>query len=320
MADGLVVKVGPQMRAEQQIYEEAAAWVEQLAELSPEQQQQLELWLAQSEQHQHCYQRCLKLWQSQQLESALRTSAPVPRAEKSRFWQLAWLPAAAALVMVAVLQWPVQPELTPLLLSTTAGAAQQKLLPDGSTVQMAGESQLSFSQTAQQRQVQLKKGEALFHVTHLQDEQPFIVDTGAVQVRVTGTRFSVNKLSSHTLVTVVEGSVRVSASGQTYQLIANQQLKLIPGVKAAVVQLAAGYQHPMQQRWLQVQDMPLGELLEQLDRYLPEQILLPDVKAAQLPVSGRFDLEQPLDAVHLAAAAAQLKVSPYAGQLVLRSY
>ncbi|MFC4656176.1 MULTISPECIES: FecR family protein [Rheinheimera] len=307
------------MKDEQQIFEQAAAWVELQDELSPAQQRELDAWLAESELHRSCYLRCLQLWRSDSLTHALARQVVTP-AKAPRRWQLAWIPAAAAMALLAVLQWPADSGPAPLLLSTHSGPAQQMTLPDGSRVQLAGESQLSFVQQPAERRLQLTQGEALFEVTHLQDEQPFIVSSGAVQVRVTGTRFSVNKLSGATLVTVLQGSVRVSTAQQSYALKAGQQLKWQQSGEAQLTELAAGYQHPLLQRWLEVQDMPLGELLEQLDRYLPEQILLPDAKAAALPVSGRFDLQHPLDAVHLAAAAAQLKVSPYAGQLVLRAY
>lgn len=66
-----------------------------------------------------------------------------------------------------------------------------------------------FSESA--RQVFLLRGRAIFNVQHA-PARPFVVDAGAVQVRVLGTRFVVEQLEPQVRVSVAQGRIELSSA------------------------------------------------------------------------------------------------------------
>lgn len=96
------------------------------------------------------------------------------------------------------------------------GERSKVVLPDGSTVQLNGGSQLKFSPafTSRKRTV-LLEGEAFFDVAH-DPSHPFVVETGNLQIKVLGTRFNVSSYpDDKTITTYLEqGKVEVSIEGQ----------------------------------------------------------------------------------------------------------
>src|SRR5688572_32627171 len=85
-----------------------------------------------------------------------------------------------------------------------------RTLADGTRVELNANTSLRFENTRTQRLVQLASGEAHFIVTK-DESRPFIVQTPAGSVRVTGTTFNVRSDPARNTfeVTVVEGSVQV---------------------------------------------------------------------------------------------------------------
>lgn len=113
-----------------------------------------------------------------------------------------------------------------------AGKDMKITLSDGTQVWLNENSRLTYPTVfrGKDRCVTLQ-GEAYFQVTH-DDHHPFIVKAGGMQTRVLGTEFNVNTSdASHPHVTLVEGSVEVSA-------IANNMVKgqkvISPGEDATV--------------------------------------------------------------------------------------
>lgn len=63
-------------------------------------------------------------------------------------------------------------------------------------------------------------------------------------------------------------------------------------------------------------EAPLGSVVERLRPYFPGVIRVTD-EAASLPVTGVFPLDQPLRALDALVHTLPLKISRYAGYLVL---
>ncbi len=98
---------------------------------------------------------------------------------------------------------------------TTTDTLIEKVLPDGSTVWLNKQSQLSFPTTfsTKERVVQLN-GEAFFKVTK-HPNQPFIVQLPNSEIKVLGTAFNVRAYPEETttVVEVAEGKVAFKAVG-----------------------------------------------------------------------------------------------------------
>lgn len=106
------------------------------------------------------------------------------------------------------------------------GNAYELILADGTQVWLNAESELSYPTrfTGNTREVKLK-GEAYFKVTK-NAEQPFIVKTKEIDIRVLGTSFNVAAYQTDltTSVTLVEGSVAVSTeNGECHNIVPSEQ-------------------------------------------------------------------------------------------------
>lgn len=91
---------------------------------------------------------------------------------------------------------------------TALGERRQVALPDGSLMDLNSRSVVAVHYVKGQRGIELKQGEAMFSVEH-DTSRPFVVDAGAGQVTVTGTRFDVRRDDDQTRVVVEAGTVKV---------------------------------------------------------------------------------------------------------------
>src|SRR5512138_3069819 len=91
---------------------------------------------------------------------------------------------------------------------TAVGEQRSIALEDGSVVQLNTHSQLRTHFSRSLRAVELLEGEAIFRVTK-DAHRPFRVRTGATDIVAVGTAFNVNADDARTIVTVLEGRVRV---------------------------------------------------------------------------------------------------------------
>jgi transmembrane sensor len=95
--------------------------------------------------------------------------------------------------------------------ATNAGEMRSITLEDGSVVELNTRSKLRARFTANERRVQLLSGEAIFKVAK-NPRRPFRVSAGSTDIVAVGTAFNVDAHSSRTVVTVLEGRVRVTAN------------------------------------------------------------------------------------------------------------
>ncbi|EWH11700.1 Iron-dicitrate sensor, membrane component [Catenovulum agarivorans DS-2] len=317
------------MKDKQAIFEQAAEWAEIVDELTEQQQQELQLWLAADPAHQQAYEKCMAILHSQELSYALQSlpnQISKKTADKPRFLftkkQLLGSCCLALLALCAsIFTLKTSPEMVPIVAATPTdehNQSQQIALPDGSVMTLAGETQLTFNQQQKVRNVILDKGESLFAVEHIADDQPFYVHAGEVRVQVTGTTFSVDKNDYSTQVIVVEGSVVVGANKQQVVLTAGQSVEVINGKIADKIIYPQAIQHHLQANWLDAQQMSLGAVIAKLDRKLTEQISLEDPSLMAMSVNGRFNLNQPKQTLKMLALASNLRLAEYPGHILIR--
>jgi len=121
-----------------------------------------------------------------------------------------WMPMAASIVGACVMAggacWLAT---RPPTYQTDVGEQRVITLEDQSIVRLNSRSKLQVRLLPSLREVRLLEGQALFEVAH-DSARPFIVRSGDVAVRAVGTQFDVNRRESGTVVTVVEGRVKVN--------------------------------------------------------------------------------------------------------------
>jgi hypothetical protein len=117
-------------------------------------------------------------------------------------------------------------------LSTARGETYQVRLPDGTLVYLNAASSLTYAASLIEngKRVVNLSGEGYFEVA--KDKQhPFIVKTDRQEVEVLGTHFNISSYADDEVekTTLLEGSVKLSASGNAKVLRPGQQAKLVAG-------------------------------------------------------------------------------------------
>ena len=225
------------------LLDEAADWLARKdLGLSPTEEREFQQWLAQDERHAGAWAEVNEPWQK--LEDVRADGmaewmvVELARRERKRARRRTWLRlggmAAAAVVLLGVSLsiWrdgdPVPATLPeapppvaektlaqtrPAQLPATESAVllkpEQRVLEDGTIVDLKGDALISVSFTQRRRVVRLVSGTAHFEVTH-DPNRPFIVRAGAVSVRAVGTAFAVERSDEAADVLVTEGKVGVA--------------------------------------------------------------------------------------------------------------
>ena len=133
------------------------------------------------------------------------------RPRRSMRWHS--LAAAAAVILAAGINWTLHGSLETSRVqvrsfATAASEHRSFSLPDGSRIELAGDSRLKATLRANVRDIELLQGEAYFQVAH-DKARPFIVHTESLHVRAVGTSFDVRTSSDRVVVAVAEGMVLV---------------------------------------------------------------------------------------------------------------
>lgn len=234
------------------------------------------------------------------IAAAWHATATVQEAPPRRGFS--WLAMAAGIAALAVALtlagWltfrPAEAEAVRLVKSLQ-GEILRTGLPDGTIMELGGQSEAQVAYARQWRRVHLHQGQMYVTVAHDRG-RPFVVHAGELEVTALGTAFDVRRQAASTAVTVTEGSVEVRLND------AGQGADLRP----AVIRLAAGeqllHEHggglssprrvdvALSTSWrsgvLGFVDEPLAQVIATLNRYAAREILIGDREVAGLTFTG----------------------------------
>lgn len=193
---------------------------------------------------------------------------------------------------------------------TSLGEQRSITLEDGSVVELNTRSRLRTRFTRSLRALDLVEGEAIFRVVKDVD-RPFVVRTGATDIVAIGTAFNVNASDARTIVTVLEGRVRVNnragASGsgprqglqpEQIELAVGEQLILAPAqptVRVAVrdTQKVTSWT----ERRLIFENTPVEAAAAEFARYNARRIRIEDAEIGARKINGVFDATDPASLV-----------------------
>ena len=186
---------------------------------------------------------------------------------------------------------------------TAIGEQRSIVLSDGTVVTLNTSSEIRARITRDHRSVNLLSGEALFEVAR-DPSRPFDVAAGKTTVRAVGTQFNVDRRSSSTTVTVVEGRVAVFTDNDpgadphldetaNLPVAAGEQVVVAPNTvpHAAHVNLATAT--AWTQRKLVFEHRPLGEVAEEFNRYNRERIEIQSPHLREQEITGVFEANNP---------------------------
>ncbi|MBS0416170.1 MAG: FecR domain-containing protein [Proteobacteria bacterium] len=130
--------------------------------------------------------------------ATIQTKLTIPRA------------LAAALLVGLVIAGVMMFDWSSKTYITNVGEMRSITLEDGSVVELNTRSSLRAHFSVSARDVELLEGEAIFKVAK-NPHRPFRVWSGATQIVAVGTEFNVDAHNARTVVTVLEGRVRVTS-------------------------------------------------------------------------------------------------------------
>ncbi|MFJ4396192.1 FecR family protein [Pseudomonas sp. NPDC089396] len=259
-------------------------------------------WLAADPRHADEYQAMLEIWQTADLlprsATVIDFNPPSQRLPQHRNWRPMASAAALALLALPLAGWVgwEQGWLPNHYQHFSASDNTQTVqLSDGSTVELNLNSELTYLNYKDRRQVTLKRGEAFFKVQH-DSAHPFIVHAAHGQTRVTGTQFNVWKYEDQVKVTLVQGSVLVSSNGST------GGYRLGPGMQASYrtgdfePQMAQSDDYGNSLAWrsgkLVLDNLSLEQALPVINRYLEKPLLLADASTGRIRISGIYNTRE----------------------------
>ena len=326
---------------QQTITEAAAEWAVRLhaGALSEEAQLHLSRWLAAEERHAPALHFAQQTWAAlgelalepdgeQTVAHRLRPESPrtVPASVARRRRPLRKVGRAVALSVVIAVAWVSGPGLLVHMQAdyqTGTGELRTVQLDDGSSVELDASSAIRIDYDTQQRRISLLAGSAVFDVAPMgeAENRPFVVQSAGGQTQALGTQFVVGRESGNQAwVGVLQHSVAVSlqtppANGAAkYVLKEGQSARYsqangIQPLPEFDLSAATGWRRGV----LVFDRQPLAQVIEQLNRYRPGQIVLANPSLANRQVSGVFRLEMLDSALHTLTRELHVKRVEVAG-------
>jgi transmembrane sensor len=173
-------------------------------------------------------------------------------------------------------------------------------LADDSVVTLAPDSAIGVAYTSGERGIHLLAGEAYFEVTP-DAGRPFRVSADSVRVTVLGTGFSVSRSDDGAEVGVAHGVVRVdygaAAQPVAERLTAGEVVRVTRSGRILRRGEPPSHIAAWRESQLIARDQPLGEVVDRLRRYYSGAIVVTDKALAGQPVTGVYDLGNPVGAL-----------------------
>jgi transmembrane sensor len=328
---------------------QAAEWVVQLR--SPDRpidcEQSFADWLRESPVHVREYLRAVEVWEGlahpdvggghsrdDLIEAAsdsnlveFPTAAPPATSYRSGFrWRRVGF--ALALTVVFVLAYLGWQRTTVIKVTTGLGEQHSAVLPDHSIVELNTQSEIRVGFTVAERRVELVRGEAFFDVAK-DPARPFIVVTDLATARAIGTRFSVYRAQSSTIVTVAEGRVLVrdkqtttdtqadpAAPTDAVEVIPGTQAEAQPGRPVQMRRADVERTFAWRERRLVFAGEPLSTVVEEFNRYNSPPLVISDPRLRGQRISGVFGANDPESLLDFLAKVDHISITREANQTI----
>ncbi|MET0291539.1 MAG: FecR domain-containing protein [Steroidobacteraceae bacterium] len=271
---------------------EAADWLVLLQEgdLNATDRERFERWREISAAHEAAWQRAERIRQSfARVPAAIarETLKQLPEGGRRRALRaLLGLGIGLPATWIAVRHSPWQRWTADL--RTATGETRPVTLTDGTQLLLNTATAVDVMYDDRERRLVLCEGELLIDTAHDASERPFLVDLRHGRLRALGTRFAVRLHDARAQLVVAEGAVEIrpARSGGVTIVAAGEQATFDAHGSAAP-EASADDALLWQRHVLLAQNLRLGALVAELDRYHPGRLRC-DPAIAELVVSGSF--------------------------------
>jgi transmembrane sensor len=286
------------------IEHQAAEWVaRQFARgLTDSERAALQAWLAADRRHYGAYARALAIHNAISVATAplvLPATAPmrapwhdaVPFPRRS-FLRYGGLAACLAATAGAGGFYALQRQ---AVLTTAKGEFRKVPLADTSIAEINSGSRIEVRFTDQQRQINLRQGEAWFEVAK-DKTKPFIVESGKARIRAVGTAFAVRRFANGTEVLVTEGTVQVwtqDATARRQLLTVGERAFLADGITVTRQPNEVRRKLAWREGKLILKNQTLSEAVLDFNRYSSKTIVIRDAALGGRRLFGQYQLDAP---------------------------
>lgn len=182
---------------------------------------------------------------------------------------------------------------------THTGERATVALTDGSLVHLNTQSALSVTLSSHRRSLSLKQGEALFEVAH-DPARPFDVAVNGRVVRAIGTIFNIEHDGHRTIVSVLEGAVRLFEKENVSEIHAGDQVVFVDKQRASAPEpFSASAVTAWRRQELIFDHMPLEDIVAQMNRYRTDTIVVLGSALRAQQITGSLALDNPAHSLDL---------------------
>jgi transmembrane sensor len=275
-------------------------------ELSPDEEQRLDAWLAEDARHRLAYADVAAAGYA--FEQAAPTIAIPQRATRS--WPI-WTSAAFAplLLLLAAIWMPHAWQDWRSDAHAAVGALRVERLADGSILQLNTDTAVALPFTPDRRDVELLRGELAVEVAK-DPAHPFRVHCDGIEARAVGTHFVVARRTDEIEVGVTEGTVAVRAGEHAEPTLVQAGQRVLVDVRSHTIRSDAlgSASYSWTRGVLSFEREPLSQVVAEIARYLPEHVVFRASDHASMPVTATFPLEHPEAALAVLANTHGLKL------------
>jgi transmembrane sensor len=204
----------------------------------------------------------------------------------------------------------------------TAGTANKTAtLPDGTLLTLRAQAAVDVDFDAKERRLEIKKESEAYFKVRPDPSRPFVVKAGELTVTAIGTAFDVKHEARRTWVTVEEGKVEITAGRRQWLASAGERLEYARTHNKVVI---ARVDAPSALRWRQGEfayvKAPLGEVIEEINRYSTRRITMADERVRAVPYTGTVFVQSTDDWLAALAMKYPVSVVPTTdGEITLKS-
>lgn len=271
----------------------AASWIARLRspDVGPADRRGFQQWLNAAPGNRQAFDAMLDMWD--RLGVLEQVPIPVPRrpAVRTGFGRAGWPIAAAAVLLLSLSTFHQGSQ--PVTAHTRIGEQRELTLVDGSRLWLNTGSDVRYEIGNEERTVAVEAGEIFVEVAH-DARRPFRIHTSHGTVTAVGTAFGVQVRPDAERLAVTDGVVRVQLAGAA----ASEGVAIEAGqvVEFDHTGMRATRDRPddvlaWRQGELVYAEVPLADVVRDLNRYLPTRMTITDPELGQRPVSAVLRLQ-----------------------------
>ncbi|MDR2310680.1 MAG: FecR domain-containing protein [Brucellaceae bacterium] len=296
--------------------EAAALWFAKRtgSALSPVEELEFETWLNENRLNRLAWDEMRVLWAHLEQPAERIAQATPPRSGLTQYFSRwhSWLKLTGGLVATTLIVLIINPHFINDIQADIVSGREivtPVILPDGSRVQLAANTAITFEFDQRQRHVRLLRGEAYFEVTP-GSAPDFSIDIDGDTVRVIGTHFNVDRIADKTTVLVSEGIVSVQGAQDTApeKITQGQEITVASGTAGAIRSGNIDSSMAWMSGRLVVDRTPVDDVVATLARHTPAKLYVRGKLKEQM-ISGTFSLEDIDGSLETIAAALNAKIN-----------